>query len=409
MLIALSAIVLVLGVAAPHALAWHQLRQARRSLTAYHPDAARSSLEACERRWPWSASVHLLASQAARQVGDLEAADRELRTAQRITGATPETAFEWALLQAAGGNVREVEEYLQRDINRMPEAASLAWEALVEGYLRVYRTRDAMNCLDVWLKREPDNVRAIELRGRTFVTGKGVVRGAADFRRVLELDPTRINARWRLVECLLNLGAYDEAANHLEFFHREKPDDPEVASRLARCYNVLNRRDEARALLDRMLAVYPDHPACLRTRGQIALTDPADPHAAEAETWARRAAERLPEDYHTQWLYYESLRRQGKDAAARAQLRTAEAVKDRAERFSELSSRGLAEHPLDPALHYEMGVLLIETGHGEVGERWLLSALSLDPDHKPAHAALARYYEKMSKPSLAAEHGKRAQ
>jgi tetratricopeptide (TPR) repeat protein len=405
------AILLVASLTAPQAWAWYQLRSAKSALTHYHPEEARQSLSSCLGVWDYSSAAHLLMSRAARQDGDLETAARELSIAQRLTaGATNETAFEWALLQAAAGNVREVEEYLQKHVNQYPETGPLAWEALAEGYLRNHRNSDAMICLDTWLKRAPEDVRALELRGRTFIAGKGVVNGTKDFRRVLALDPNRRQTRWRLIVGLINLGTYDEAADLLESLVREQPDNPDYASRLARCYIMLNRRDEARQLLERMLAKYPDDGPCLRVRGQFALTHSSDTTSAEeAEGWMRHAARILPEDYQTQWLLFESLRRQGKSAEANEQHQKAELVKDRMERLSELSSSKLGEQPLDPALHYEMGMLFIRTERADVGESWLLIALNLDPNHKPSHAALADYYGRIGKRQLAEEHRKKSE
>ncbi|MDB5309321.1 MAG: tetratricopeptide repeat protein [Gemmataceae bacterium] len=399
-------LVLASGLVVPQLWAWHRLRAARAALARHHPAAARESLAACLRLWPDRPAVHLLASRAARQAGDLEDADARLRTCHHLSGGTSdEIAFEWALLQAAGGNVREVEEYLQRRADQTPGEAALVWEALAEGYLRVYRTPDAMACLEHWLDRDRDNVRALELRGITFVTGKGVKRGADDFRQVLTLDPTRADARWRLARCLLDLGGYDEAVPHLERLLEDRPDDPEVLVRLARCHNMLGRGDLARETVDAVLATHPDHGLGLRTRGQFTL---AAQKPAEAEGWLRRAAAALPEDYQTQWLLFQALQQQGKTEEAAAQIRTAEQVRDRVERLGELQSRKLAEQPLDPALHYEMGVLLIRTGHPTTGEGWLVSALRLDPGYRPAHAALAEYYDRLGDKGRAADHRRRA-
>jgi len=353
--------------------------------------------------WSDRAAVRLLACRAAWQDGDPEAAAAELRAAQTaLKGATEETAFEWALVQAAAGNVLEVEGYLQAQSERSPaEAGPVVYEALAVGYLRNYRTLDAKAVLDLWLKHDPNNVRALELRGQTYVTGKGVVRGTEDYRRVLELDPARRATRRRLAEALVALGGYEEAARHWEVFAREGSDDPRVPAMLARCYNFIGRRDEARRLLDEALVRHPDDGALLRTRGQLALIDD---HKTEAEALLRRAAEVMPEDYQTQWLLFEVLRQQGKTEAAREQSRRADEVKDRAARIGELRSRKLAEFPLDPALHYEMGTLLIRTGRGEVGEQWLLNALLLDPKHEPTHAALAAYYESRGERAKAEEH-----
>ncbi len=404
--IRLVALLVAVALVAPNAWAWYHLRAANAAMAKYQPQTARESLARSERVWGFRPSIHLLACRAAWQSGDTEAAVTELRAAQRLFGgANDDTAFEWALLQAAAGNVREVEEYLQRRADQSPVAAPLVWEALAVGYLRVFRTLDAMACLNHWLKQEPDNVRALELRGATFIAGKGVIRGSEDYRRVLELDPNRPATRWRLVESLLALGGYEEAAGHLELFARERPNDPEVAARLARCYTILGRAEDARRLIGEALAEHPDDGPCLRTLGQIELVTG---RPAEAEGALRRAAALLPQDYQAQQLLFQSLQQQGKVDEAKAQLKVAEGVRNQAERLGELASRRLAEFPLDPAVHYEFGKLLIDTGRGDVGERWLLNALSLDPEHRPSHAALAAYYEGRGEREKAAFHRAKA-
>jgi tetratricopeptide (TPR) repeat protein len=396
-----------LGVAlgGTQAWAWYHLEAARTALARYHPQAARGHLAACLQVWPFSIRGHLLASQAARQSGDHAEADRQLRAGQRLLGgSSDDIALQWALLQAADGNVREVEEYLQRRSEQEPELAPLIWEALAEGYIRVYRILDALPCLEHWLRVDPDNLRARELRGLAYQNGRSAHKGAEDFRRVLEQDPTREETRWRLVLCLLDMGSYDEALPHLERIAREKPNDPDVQVRLARCHNMLGRGDQARQLLDAVLAAHPDHGLALRTRAQFAL---ADRQPEPAERWLERATQVWPNDYQTRWLLVQALQQQHKDEQARAQLRLAEELKDRAERLGELRSRKLSEQPLDPALHYEMGLLLLRAGHDQAGEGWLQSALSLDADYRPAHAALADYYERHGDATRAAEHRRR--
>jgi tetratricopeptide (TPR) repeat protein len=405
-LFALLVVGLAAALGAPHAWAWYQLRAARSALARYHPEAARTHLERCLRVWPGSEQAHLLACRAAWQCADFEEADRQRRACQRLLGGAPDAvAREWALLQAASGNLREVEEFLQRQAEEDPELAPLVWEALACGYTRLYRTLDAVACLDHWLGLDPDNLRALELRGLAYHGGGQVRKAAEDLRRVIERDPGRGEARWRLVLCLLDAGSYDEALPHLEHLDRQRPDDPDVRVRLARCHSLLGRDEQARQILDAVLEGHPEHGLALRTRGQFALVDR---QPAEAERWLRRAVKVWPDDYQAQWLLFRSLQDQNKADQARAQRRVAEEVKNRAERLGELTSRQLTINPLDPALHYEMGVLLLRSGHEDTAAGWLLSALRLDPNHGPAHAALADYYERRGDPGRAAEHRRRA-
>lgn len=405
-LMRLLIVLLISALVTPQAWAWYHLWTAQQALAQYHPEEAREPLIKCQRVWRNRPSIHLLAARAAWQDGDLLTALDQLRIAQRLSnGANDETAFEWALIQAAGGNFPEVEEYLQKRADQSAELAPLVWEALIEGYLRVYRNPDAMACVTLWLRKQPENIRALELRGKIFVNGKGLVRGADDYRKVLSLDPTRKRTRWNLITCLLNLGSYDEAIEHLELFARELPDNPDVQARLARCYLMTQRTMQAQQLLDAALEKSPDHGFCLRIRGQLALAQ-KDPE--QAEQYLRRAAGLLPEDYQTQWLLFEALRQQGKLEEAKLQQAKADELKDRIERIGELQSRKLAEQPLDPALHYEMGLLMWQSGQLDAGEQWMLRALTLNPDHQLTHAALAEHYERQGNKALAEQHRKRA-
>ena len=212
-----------------NAWAWYHLREARSALDRYHPKEALGHLANCLSVWPSSIPMHLLASRAARQDGDFLEADRQVRLCQKLVdGTSDEIVVEWALLQAAVGNVREVEEYLNHQMQRNPELSRLVWEAMAEGYIRNYRILDAITLVEYWLRLEPDNLRALELRGSAFQNGKSAATGARDFRRVLELDPVRAGARDRLVMCLMAMGSYDEALPHLEQMAQAKPDDTDV-------------------------------------------------------------------------------------------------------------------------------------------------------------------------------------
>ncbi len=312
-------------------------------------------------------------------------------------------AFEWALLQAVDGNVSDVAEYLQQKADADPSVQRIVWEALTEGYLAVYRANDAFTIAQQWVSRDPDDLRALELRGQAAIQGRGrgLAIGADDLREVLKREPTRIRARAMLSITLLDLGLFDEAIPELERLTRDQPDQPDHRVRLARCLKMTNHPDEAVKLLDAVLQSNPDHGLALRARGQFALSDL---RLAEAETWLRRAAEVLPNDYQTQYLLYQALQQAGYATEATEQLKRSETVKQQSTQLADLRTRRLAERPLDPALYTEMGSLLVKTGNTEQGLRWLDVALSLDPGFRPAHEALALHFEKVGNTERAAFH-----
>lgn len=384
------AVLAVLGVgaalAAPHLRAWYHLRAGRSALERCHDDEARHHLRACLEVWPTSTSAHLLASRAARRLGNFDEAERHLREYQRLKGGTPdEIAFEWALLRAANGDLEEVEQFLLERA-RGPRAP-LVWEALAQGYTTVYRILDARVYLDRWLKDDPDNLRALTMRGNTWWQFRSPVKAARDYARVAELDPGQEEVRWRLACCYVENGQYNDALAHLEFVAGRRPGDPDVLTRIARCRNMLGQGKQARQILDAVLAEHPEHAAGLRARGQIALMD-GDP--SEAARWLRRAVRAAPADSETSWALYQALKLlPGQEATAKEEAARFGRLKAQAEQFGDIITRKMSEHPHDPALHCELGTLLIRMGYKDVGRRWLLSALKEDPNYQPAQTALA--------------------
>jgi tetratricopeptide (TPR) repeat protein len=391
----------------PHLYAWYQLAAGRTAVEQFHADDARSHLDACLIVWPGNVEAHLLGARAARLAGDFNAAEHHLREAQRlIDPPSDDVVLEWAMYRAAGGDVDNVERFLQDYIRSNPDRAAPAREALATGYMRGYRVLDTLNLLQQWLDARPNDVEALALRGDLYWLIGAQGKAADDYRRVVDMDPQRREDRERLAGGLIESGRFEEALKHLTVVRQWKPDDPWVETRVARCYEWLDRPDDARRTLDAVLAKHPDYGPALRERGRM-LTQ--DGQAAEAEEWLRRAVAAIQQDYQANWALYEALQKEGKASDAQAQLARAEEIKDRDERFTEITTRKMNVQPRDPALHCELGLLFLKKGSKELGEQWLLSALSLDPHYRPAHEALANYYREMGDQEKAAYHLRESQ
>jgi tetratricopeptide (TPR) repeat protein len=401
-LIGLVLALLLLLTAGPQVRAWYHLRAGRTALEHYHAEEARGHFAVCCRTWPGRPDVYLLAGRADRLAGDLEAARTHLEECQRLEQTpSPQSTLEWILLRATGGDLDEVEQYLLARADKEPEQAPWIWEALAEGYLRMYRILDAVSCLDRWLAFQPDNPQALFLRGSARRRIKNPQKATPDFQRAVELDPERDDARWELALCLTETGRFDEALAQLETLRPRRPGDTELLIYMARCQGRMGRMKQAQELLDGVLADHPDSGLALRGRGELADLNGDLP---EAEAWLWQAVRVLPYDYPAHWELHEALRRQGKTEAAKAQAAVIERLKKRLERLGEIASREMTLRPHDPALRCELGTLLLNLGHPELGERWLLSALAQDPNYAPAHTALAEYYQAQGDAERAAEH-----
>lgn len=399
----------LLLASAPFLWAAYHWYAGQSALKRYHSAEARTHFDKCLKIWPWSrnARTHLLAARAERRDGDIESAARHLRECQSTLGDnSPESVLEWAMLHAAGGDLKPVEEQLYTHARQRPEQAPLILEALAEGYIRTSRAVDALRCLEAWLSQEPENTQALYLRGNLFRQTDSLQKAADDYRRVVELDPDRHDARWSLAMALLAIGRYQEAADHLRIVRPFRSDEDEVLVCLAICNHRMGKSRDARPLLDAVLARQPDHGLALLTRAQMALTDG---DLVESEKWLRQALRARPKDYKTNWLLAECLQKQDRVEEAESQRARAEKIRERLDRQSEISGRLISENPDDPALPYELGQIQLELGDPQHAEIWFFSALRLDEHYVPALKALAGYYQQRGDADKAEEYRFRAE
>jgi tetratricopeptide (TPR) repeat protein len=296
-----------------------------------------------------------------------------------------EVLLEWALLRAQVGELEAVEGYLIDQLRSGSAQVVLIQEALIEGYTRTYRLGPALAGVEEWLKQRPDDTQALYLQGCIYQQVQRPQMALSSYRRAVELDPQRDDARWRLSQCLLQLGLYEEANPQLEYLHRHYPQNTEMTVELAGARFKQGQLAEARQLLEAVLAEHPDNEAALRERGRLAL---AEDNAPLAEKWLRQAEKRNPHDAQLLPLLITALEHQDKhDESQMLQERLQENSRD-FQRLGQICLRELGERPNDPVLHSELGALLRRLGYREAARSWLLLALQEDPNCASARAAL---------------------
>lgn len=384
----------------------YHYRAAGRALAEARPEEARQHLAVCLRLWPRHGPTRYLAARAARLAGDLEAAADLLDECERLQGHSESLLLERALVRAQAGDLDRVEPYLRaRVAEEHPDTVQIL-AALTRGYVRTYRNPQALFCLKVWLEREPDNVEALRSRGFVWERVHNYAQAVRDYRRVLELDASLDDVRLRLANALLEISKAEEAVRHLEYLRQHRPEDPQVLVRLACGWHLLGRSVEARQLLDEVLSEHPHFVPALTGRGQLALQT-GEP--AGAERWLAQAVALEPYDYQANFLYYQCLKQSGKEQAAKEQQERLERIKASVQRMIEISNRELAQRPHDPALQHELGVLCLQFGNDDAGVGWLHSALRRDPAYRPAHQALADYYQRKGDTEQASRHRRLAE
>jgi len=221
-----------------------------------------------------------------------------------------------------------------------------------------------------------------------------------DYTQALAIDPEKDNIRLRLAEILLQQNRAQDALEHLQKLRERQPGNSGVGVSLARCRRRLGQVEEARQLLDQLLAERPRDVEALSERGALALELG---QTIDAESRLRAALSQDPHNRQVNYHLCQCLQRLGKHDEAQTYLAKLRQIDDELKRMGQVVGE-VMKRPHDPALRYEAGVIFLRNGKPEDGLHWLITALQEDPRHRPTHQALAEYYERIGNQEQAARH-----
>jgi tetratricopeptide (TPR) repeat protein len=394
------------GMAGFQLWANYHLRAARSAVEHYHDTEAMEHLAAYIRARPEDGEGLLLSARVARRLEAFEQAEQFLNTYRSLYGEDDNLILERVLLRAATGDVDEISRFAKKLVEQDSSASSLILEAFVHGYLYMYRLDEASYCLKLWLDREPDNPQAHWYQGLRYEQGGHTQEALTSYRRAVEIDAERDDARQHWAAILVQMRQSEEALPHLEYVAQRHPENLTVQVNLARCQDDRGQQAAAVEILDRILADHPDYPPAVAERGRLAYQAG---QMSEAEKWLRRAATLQPGDRQTHYLLSQCLLRRGKSEESKQVDARIKQIEDDIRAIEQIVNGRMQKSPHDPALHYEAGMIALRAGALQDGLRWLHSALKVDPNYVPAHRALAYYYLKTGDTARAARHGKLAQ
>lgn len=402
------AIALLLGVigcgaavASVYLLADRHLRRADEALARCRYAEARDELAQALRYRPGSAALHLRAGRVARQLNDLDEAGEHFRRCAAIQGRqTEEQQLELLMLRAQSGDIDEVLPDLWAYVSDKKPQAALVLEALANAYLRTARNRAAGECLTRWLELDPDNVRALNLRGLLAEREDNLILATDSYTRALELDPEQRETRLSLISVLLARQQFGAVVPHCKQLLEQAPDRPTPLLALTLAQRGLGELTAARKCIERYLAARSNEVEGLVVAAEIAL-DQQRNHDAEKDL--RRALRLAPHSRQVHFHLFACLTRLGKTPEAAEHRRQFDAI-DKDLRRREQLRAALYHRPHDLRLLYEMGALCLRNGLDGEGLAWLRQALDNDRGHQPTHKLLARYYEEKGKRDLADAH-----
>jgi tetratricopeptide (TPR) repeat protein len=382
--------------------AWQHLRGAEEALGRYDFDEALKHLESCLRVWSSSSSTRLLAARTARRAERFDRAEEHLAVCEQGP-RTPEVALERFLLRAQQGDLGEVDVPLQQLIKDGHVDTPLIIEALARGYVRVFRHGQARGALLDLIERQPENPWAHFWYGQLYQDRREYLQAVPPFRRAVELAPRQALFRLHLAGVLVQTNQAREAWPYYEQLLGEAAAQPDVLLGAAACLRRLNQPAAAHEYLDTLLHDHPDHAEGWAERGR-AFSDQARP--AEAIRCLRKAFELDSGNYSIGFALFSELRARGEREADAVWQRIG-ALRHDEERQQQILDE-LGKQGRNAALRHELGDILLRSGSEAAALRWFAAALEDDPNHRPTHTSLAKYYQGKGNAEAAAYHSDRA-
>jgi Tfp pilus assembly protein PilF len=378
--------------------AYWEYRAGERANARHDFAEAQKHFERCLQVWFLSSDTHISAARAARRAGNLKEAETHLLESGATAGRNDKLDLELKLLHVQQGESVDQELVSLLDQNHPDSVVIL--EVLTPAYLEAYQLSSALECIRRWVEREPGSLAAWHYRAQVYDRLQMSTELLASYRRILELDPGNDDVRLQYARQLNQVRQYEEALEQYQNLRSRLGDTPAVLSGIASCLGVLNQPEEARRLLEQVLAQEPHNGLALAERGRLALEYDSP---AEAERWLRRAAAESPTERTVLYNLFQCLQRTGRQEEA-AQIKAKFTALDADLAQLREAIQQVVKNPHDPEPRYQAGMILLRNGKEPYGLRWLASALVEDPRHAATHRALADYYERSGDRRRAAQH-----
>ena len=393
--------VLAVFAARPALVAYH-LRRGRVELGRQNVEAAGEHFQAAERIDPESAETHFWRARVSRKLGDLEGVREHLEKARQLGFEDQQRLKrEWWLVLAETGRVRQVEQYLPEMLTSAGEDDLEICAAFATGFCLDMRFDEALVLLDAWEADYPKDFRPHLRRGQIYAGDHQWPTAAAAFRKALKLAPDDATVRRGLAEVLAQLGESEEAESHFRVAVREDPADVEALLGLAA---VLKQRDSPAEAATFARRALEQKPHSFRAKLLLAELTLLEGDAERAVNLATPLVESWPRDLRSRYVLAEALRAAGRGGEAEAHAKTYAELQRHAQQVERTLRQRLHLRPDDAENRYQLGQYVLDYVSRAEGVSWLQSVLQYEPQHAGAHAALARYYEKVGDRELARRH-----
>ena len=376
---------------------WRLWEEAQESLKIHDPRSALASLEQFTIRRPKDLDGLFLAARTARRMGKFPEAKRYLAAFEDLGGSKAQVRLERDLMLVQQGLIGDTDRRLRATVGPDHPDVTLVLEALARGYMQAERWADARQACALWRAVDGKAPWAWLWGGRVCERMVQMDQALDFYAKALELAPDDRDARVAFARLQLRQKNPLNAKPHLEWVLARFPEDEEALLGMAQCLAAEARGPEAQALVDHVLARDARSNLALGLKGKILLEEG---DGAGAEPFLRKAWQAEPADVEALHSLVRALRIQGKGTEAAELEKKLESLQKDLKRLNELMRLIGPQTPdLGPCL--EAGEIALRVGRTEQGLNLLEDALRRNGDHRPVHAALARYYRGLGRLDLA--------
>jgi tetratricopeptide (TPR) repeat protein len=299
------------------------------------------------------------------------------------------------LRAARDGDFTRAELLLKQALERTADDPEVV-ESLARGYLAADDPQAAAY-LSRWLQLQPDHTEPLRLRMEFYRKHKRREEAFADGCRLLDVEPANHQLRRTVMNLGFSIGRFEEAEELCRECLRRQPGDTGLLVLLAEIRRARGDLPGAAAVLDPVLKDHPKLASALLLRATV-YEESGEPGKAVPllrEVMASDPRRRAAACYRLSL----ALERAGRTDEARSALAELRRLQD-IDTFTE----AIRTQPDNLDLRVRLAESLLADGYTQDGLSLLGQVLALDGRFRPAHRALAAYFEKQGQPDRAAEH-----
>lgn len=389
-------------------------RLAASGLNQHEHDRANEWLNAGEGVfWPFgkNADSAWMLARIARREGDLQAMDRHLSTALTRGLDQERVERERILARVQSGELQTYEAKINEWLMQSdPDSAEIC-DAYANGLAVVSRLDDAVRVLDAWHADDPSHPVPLYRLGKIHEYFDDTDAATASYQQAIAANPNYYPATFRLANLYLDSKLPRKA---YDLFGQCSIESCLLASQVGMGQSLvgMGKYDQARELLQVVLqhdyeqikSSYQslnENPETFIAASELGKLEVNEGNFSEGLRWLEMALDKNPRDLSARYSMAVALRQLGREEDAEKHFEQVAETKRSLEQVNVLRNQ-IGRNPTDADSRVELGKILLKYESERNGLFWLNSALTVDPEHREAHATLANFYA--SKSQLSAEY-----